>query len=200
MSQCGELRASNTKPLSGSISVIISEDSFPRLRIETRGDSARPKRSDEQVNPHARLWHRSGVTSHNRAADRRARPQTPWRTLEAGDRHRRTHCLSAALEAPLPLVAELANVPDQSRPGSVSIDFFTVPTAGLPVLFVLVVLAHDRRRVLHFNVTEHPTAAWTAQQIVDAFPDDSAPSYLLRDRDKIYGYSFRQREKGMGID
>jgi len=75
----------------------------------------------------------------------------------------------------------------------VSIDFFTVPTAGLRVLFVLVVLAHDRRRVLHFNVTEHPTAAWTAQQIVDAFPDDSAPSYLLRDRDKIYGHSFRQR-------
>jgi len=68
------------------------------------------------------------------------------------------------------------------------------------VLFVLVVLAHDRRRVLHFNVTEHPTAAWTAQQIVDAFPDDSAPSYLLRDRDKIYGHSFRQRVRGMGID
>ena len=82
----------------------------------------------------------------------------------------------------------------------VSIDFFTVPTAGLRVLFVLVVLAHQRRRVLHFNVTEHPTAAWTAQQIVDAFPDDSAPSYLLRDHDKIYGHSFRQRVKGMGID
>jgi transposase InsO family protein len=82
----------------------------------------------------------------------------------------------------------------------VSIDFFTVPTAGLRVLFVLVVLAHQRRRVLHFNVTEHPTAAWTAQQIVDAFPDDSAPSYLLRDRDKIYGHSFRQRVRGMGID
>src|SRR3989442_12848382 len=82
----------------------------------------------------------------------------------------------------------------------VSIDFFTVPTAGLRVLFVLVVLAHDRRRVLHFNVTEHPTAAWTAQQIVDAFPDAAAPSSLLRDRDKISGHSFRQRVKGMGID
>src|SRR3989441_4710186 len=81
----------------------------------------------------------------------------------------------------------------------VSIDFFTVPTAGLRVLFVLVVLAHKRRRVLHFNVTEHPTAAWTAQQIVDAFPDDSAPSYPLRDRDSIYGHAFLQRVKGMGI-
>src|SRR5437667_426836 len=82
----------------------------------------------------------------------------------------------------------------------VAIDFFTVPTARLRVLFVLVVLAHERRRVLHFNVTEHPTAAWTAQQLEDACPDDSAPSYLLRDRDKIYGHSFRQRVRGMGID
>jgi transposase InsO family protein len=82
----------------------------------------------------------------------------------------------------------------------VSIDFFTVPTAGLRVLFVSVVLAHDRRRVLHFNVTEHPTAAWTAQQIVNAFPDDSAPSYILRDRDRVYGQRFRHRLKGMGIE
>jgi putative transposase len=81
----------------------------------------------------------------------------------------------------------------------VSLDFFTVPTAGLRVLFVLVVLAHHRRRVVHFNVTEHPTARWTAQQVVDAFPDDSAPSYLLRDRDQIYGEQFRQRVKGMRV-
>jgi putative transposase len=81
----------------------------------------------------------------------------------------------------------------------VSLDFFTVPTARLRVLFVLLVLAHDRRRVVHFNVTEHPTAHWTAQQIVDAFPDDSAAPYLLRDRDSVYGHAFRQRVKGMGI-
>jgi putative transposase len=81
----------------------------------------------------------------------------------------------------------------------VAVDFFTVPTARLRVLFVLVVLAHHRRRVLHFNVTEHPTAAWTAQQIVDIFPDDSAPAYLLRDHDGIYGPAFQQRVKGMGI-
>jgi putative transposase len=82
----------------------------------------------------------------------------------------------------------------------VSIDFFTVPTARLRVLFVLVVLAHHRRRVVHFNVTEHPTAVWTAQQLVDAFPDDSAPAYLLRDRDRVYGQPFRHRVKGMGIE
>src|SRR2546427_1170437 len=81
----------------------------------------------------------------------------------------------------------------------VSIDFFTVPTVRLRVLFVLIVLAQHRRRVLHFNVTEHPTAAWTAQQIVDTFPDDTAPSYLLRDRDSVYAHVFRQRVKGMGV-
>jgi putative transposase len=82
----------------------------------------------------------------------------------------------------------------------VSIDFFTVPTARLRVLFVLVVLAHHRRRVVHFNVTEHPTTAWTAQQLVDAFPDESAPAYLLRDRDQVYGQQFRHRMTAMGID
>jgi len=82
----------------------------------------------------------------------------------------------------------------------VSIDFFTVPTARLRVLFVLVVLAHHRRHVVHFNVTEHPTAAWTTQQIVDAFPEDSAPAYLLRDRDAVYGEQFRHRVKRMRIE
>lgn len=82
----------------------------------------------------------------------------------------------------------------------VSIDFFTIPTATFRVLFVLVVLSHDRRRVVHFNVTEHPTASWTAQQITEAFPEDTAPSYLLRDRDQIYGDDFRQRVRGIGIE
>jgi transposase InsO family protein len=81
----------------------------------------------------------------------------------------------------------------------VSIDFFTVPTLQLRVLFVLIVLAHERRRVLHFNVTEHPTAEWTAQQIIEAFPEDTAPRYLIRDRDGVYGSQFRNRIQGMGI-
>jgi len=54
------------------------------------------------------------------------------------------------------------------------------------VLFVLVLLSHERRRVVHVNVTEHPTAIWTAQQVVDAFPDHTTPRWLLRDRDSIY--------------
>jgi putative transposase len=81
----------------------------------------------------------------------------------------------------------------------VSIDFFTVPTLQLRVLFVFVVLAHERRRVLHFNVTEHPTAEWTAQQIIESFPEDAVPRYLIRDRDRVYGSHFRKRVQGMGI-
>jgi putative transposase len=80
----------------------------------------------------------------------------------------------------------------------VSIDFFTVPTATFRVLFVFVVLAHRRRHVLHFNVTEHPTAAWTAQQILEAFSEDRAPRYLIRDRDQVYGEFFRNRLRDLG--
>ncbi len=75
----------------------------------------------------------------------------------------------------------------------VSIDFFIVPTVRFKVLFVLVVLSHHRRRIIHFNVTENPTAEWTAQQIVEAFPYETAPKYLLRDRDKVYGDYFQKR-------
>ena len=82
----------------------------------------------------------------------------------------------------------------------VALDFFTVPTVSFKVLFVLIVLAHDRRRILHFNVTEHPTAQWTAQQLVEAFPWERAPRYLLRDRDGVYGQAFVQRVAGLGME
>jgi putative transposase len=82
----------------------------------------------------------------------------------------------------------------------VSIDFLIVPTIRFKLLYVLIVLAHSRRKVLHFNVTANPTALWTAQQIVEAFPWDSAPKYLLRDRDAIYGGEFRKRIHTMGIE
>jgi putative transposase len=81
----------------------------------------------------------------------------------------------------------------------VALDFFTVPTVTFRVLFVLVILAHERRRVVHLNITEHPTAEWTAQQVVEAFLWEEVPRYLLRDRDGIYGITFRQRVRHMGI-
>jgi hypothetical protein len=89
---------------------------------------------------------------------------------------------------------------ENHAPDLAALDFFTVPTVTFRVLFVLVVLRHDRRRVVHINVTEHPTAAWTAQQVVEAFPWDSAARYLLRDRDAIYGALFRRRVTGLGIE
>ena len=82
----------------------------------------------------------------------------------------------------------------------VSIDFFTLPTATFRVLFVFIVLRQDRRRLVHFNVTEHPSAEWTAQQIVEAFPWDTAPRYLIRDRDQIYGAYFDRRVTRLGIE
>ena len=81
----------------------------------------------------------------------------------------------------------------------VSIDFFTVPTVTLRVLFVFVVLEHKRRRILHFGVTEHPTAEWAGQQIVEAFADRDAPQYLVRDRDGIYGIEFQHRLQSLEI-
>ena len=80
-----------------------------------------------------------------------------------------------------------------------SIDFFTVPTALFRILFVFIVIQHDRRRLVHFNVTAHPTAEWTARQILEAFPFDLAAKYLLRDRDGIYGHAFREQVAVMQI-
>jgi transposase InsO family protein len=82
----------------------------------------------------------------------------------------------------------------------VSIDFFVVPTATFRVLYVFLVLQHERRRVVHFNVTEGPSAQWTGQPWVHAFPYDSAPQYVIRDRDKIYGAEFVRRVRAMGIE
>jgi len=82
----------------------------------------------------------------------------------------------------------------------VAVDFLVVATIRLKMLFVFVVLSHDRRKVIHFNVTANPTAQWTVQQITEAFAWDIAPKYLLRDRDRIFGSVFQHRVKAMGIE
>jgi putative transposase len=81
----------------------------------------------------------------------------------------------------------------------VSVDFFTVPTIQFQVIFGFLAPAHDRRRILPFGVTAHPTAEWTAQQLREVSPWDSAPRYLLRDRDQIFGKGFVDQGKAMGI-
>jgi len=83
--------------------------------------------------------------------------------------------------------------------GIASVDFLVVPTAAFKLLFGLVILSHDRRRLVHIAVTAHPTADWIARQISEAFPWDTAPQYLIRDRDGAYGEKFRRRVRAMGI-
>lgn len=82
----------------------------------------------------------------------------------------------------------------------VAIDFVTLPTATFRVLFGFLVLAHDRRRVLHFNATANPSAEWTARQLVQAFPGEGAPRFLVRDRDGIYGDRIRRTLEVLGVD
>jgi len=79
-----------------------------------------------------------------------------------------------------------------------ALDFFSVPTATFRVLFVLVVLSHSRRRLVHFNVTEHPTAEWAARQLLEACGLE-APRYLIRDRDHVYGERFSHQAKALDI-
>ncbi len=81
----------------------------------------------------------------------------------------------------------------------IALDFFTVSTATFRVLFVLVILSHDRRRILHLNVTEHPTAAWTARQLLEMCGTGDAPRFLIRDRDAIYGDKFRRQVAALNI-
>lgn len=80
-----------------------------------------------------------------------------------------------------------------------AVDFFTVSTVAFRILYCFVVLRLDRRRVVHFNVTTNPTAPWTAQQLVEAFPYDQTPRFLIRDRDGVYGDAVRSRLHGMNI-
>jgi putative transposase len=79
-------------------------------------------------------------------------------------------------------------------------DFCVVPTITFGLLYVFIVLRHDRRRVVHFAVTTHPTQQWVSQQLREAFPFDEAPRYLLRDRDGIYGHEVRRCLQSLGIE
>jgi len=118
------------------------------------------------------LGHDLAESTVGRYMDRRTRPPSPtWRSFLANH----VECLAA-------------------------VDFFVVPTATFKLLYVFLVLRHDRRRVVHFNVTAHPTAAWVRQQIGAAFPFDEAPRYLMRDNDAIYGAGLCQQLESLGIE
>ena len=82
----------------------------------------------------------------------------------------------------------------------VSIDFFTVPTAFFTTLYGFIILSHERRRIVHCGVTRNPTAEWVANQVIGAFPYDTVPRFMIRDRDSIYDERFKRRLRNMGIE
>jgi putative transposase len=83
--------------------------------------------------------------------------------------------------------------------GIAAIDMFIVPSATFRLLFVMLILTHDRRKIVRFDVTQHPTAGCLSRHVTEAFPWDTAPRFLLRDRDASYGLVFRKRVEAMGI-
>jgi putative transposase len=160
--------------------------------------SGRPTGGRPSVNAEIKVL----VTRMARREPALGRPTNPWRALEAWPRRVRAHRLSPHAEAPPRAFSDLADVPRQPCPrlGLDRLLHRAYRSLPRPLRLRHTRPPHPRRQVVHFNVTEHPTARWTAQQIVDAFPNDSAPSYLLRDRDQVYGEQFRHRVKGMRIE
>ena len=98
-----------------------------------------------------------------------------------------------------PCRQKLARISEKPSQAIAALDFFTVPTIAFRLLYCFFVIDHGRRTILHFNVTAHPTAEWTAQQLREAFPFEQIPRYLLRDRDAIFGDTFTQQVEEMGI-
>jgi transposase InsO family protein len=88
---------------------------------------------------------------------------------------------------------------ENHREAIAAMDFFTVPTLTFGVLYCFFVIAHDRRRIIHFNVTRHPTSAWVVQQLREAFPYDSAPGYLIFDRGSSFNAEMIDAVKSFGI-
>jgi hypothetical protein len=84
-------------------------------------------------------------------------------------------------------------------PDIAAMDFFVAPTIGFDLLYVLVIILLARRNLVWINVTPHPTAEWIARQLTEAFPWAEVPSYLIRDRDRVYGAAVIHRLRAMGI-
>jgi len=167
-------------------------------------------------------WHRQGLRLYWRWRSRSGRPSVD---REIGDLIRqmsksnprwgapRIHgeLLKIGIEVSQATVAKyMVRKPGSSSPtwraflrneiaGIAAIDMFVVPSATFRLLFVVLILVHDRRKVAHFNITRHPTSAWLSRQVTEAFPWDTAPRFLLRDRDSSYGSVFSKRVEAMGI-
>ena len=134
------------------------------------------------------------------------RTARPRRTSQAWDRDQLGRRFQVHDSAPEAAIADLADIPSEAcglrnHVGCLaSADLFVVPTANFGLLFVFIVLHHERRRVVHFGVTAHPTSLRVSRQIREAFPWETAPRHLIRDRDGSYGALFRSRLQVMGIN
>jgi putative transposase len=171
-------------------------------------------------------WHRQGFKLFWRRKSRAGKPGRPPVEREIRDLIRRMSRENPTWGAPR-IVSELALLGHDVAEGTVAkymirtrkppsqtwrtfldnhvrdiaaCDFFTIPTVTFRVLYVFIVMRHDRREIVHFNITTNPHAQWAAQQIVQAFPYEDAPRFLIRDRDGIYGDYFINRIEGMGIE
>ena len=139
-------------------------------------------------------WHRQGFRLYWRWKSARGKPGRPKIERELRDLIRRMSRDNPTWGAPR-IQSELKLLGYDVVDSTVA-KYMVRPN----VLYCFVVLCHERRRVVHFNATSHPTQHWTAQQIVEAFPYDEGPRYLIRDRDGIYGDCFRKRVSNMGIE
>jgi transposase InsO family protein len=129
------------------------------------------------------------------------RAEDPRRAVEAWPDGLAGSGFEVHAPAPAAAVAGVASVFKESRLGSDGLGLLHGADGDLRVLFVLVLLSHGRRRLVHFNVTEHPTAEWTARQLLEAcgLEEEAAPRYLIRDRDQVYGERFSRQAKTLDI-
>jgi transposase InsO family protein len=148
-------------------------------------------------------WHRTGFRLYwrRKSRSRGGRPKVP---VEIRQLIREMSLANRLWGAPrihgelLKLGLEVAQS-TVAKAGVGAMDFLIVPTVGFRLLFVLVILRHERRRLISLSITDHPTAEWIARQITDAFPWDEAPDYMVRDRDGCYGHAVTKRLAAMGI-
>lgn len=110
-----------------------------------------------------------------------------------------SRCRSSERPAPRDVIDRWMTFRRNHREAIGAVDFFTVPTVRFRVLYAFFVLHHDRRHIVHLTVTEHPTSAWVCRQLREAFPDDTAPRFLIADRDSTFSAEVRTRAEHMGV-
>jgi transposase InsO family protein len=123
----------------------------------------------------------------------------PWRTAQARHRYRADERGQVHGTEETPTVAGWSTFLRNHADGIAAMDLFVVPTISFRLLYGLLILRHDRRRILWLGATTHPTAEWIARQLIEACGWKQAPHYLVHDRDRSYGEVFLRRVRAMGI-